>query len=332
MTTPTAARPIARKSFHWYTPAGEAAYEQPKKDGKGMTQTTVVHARKLNLLPSVTTILTLLHKEALVNWKIEQACLAIITSARLPDEKEDDFIYRVLHTEQQQDEEARIARDKGTLIHDAMEAYFQGQPVADDILPFIEPAFKHIWAQGEMVSTELIIVGEGYAGMIDLLQDCGQFWKLSDYKATKNLPEKAPWPEHRLQLAAYAQAFKEKLILAGEPIKPIKAAIVYISTVEPGKFVEHEHGDWENVYAYGFAPLVIHWQWANNHVPKQEGRDKLYEEAGLPVETVAVPPATKAQLPAQAAPPVTTPDVPAASLPETKGGKHVQWTPGVRLS
>lgn len=330
MSTPTAARPNAPKSSHYYTPAGEAAYEQPKKDGKGMTKTTVVHARKLNLLPSVTTILNLLNKEALVNWKIEQAALAIVTSPRLPDEKDDAFVYRVLHTEAQQDEEARIARDKGTLIHDAMEAYFQGQSVADDILPFIEPAFKHIWAQGEMVSTELILVGEGYAGMSDLLQDCGAFWKLIDYKATKSIPEKGAWPEHRLQLAAYAQAFKEKLILAGEPIKPINTANVYISTVETGKFVEFEHGDWGDVYNYGFAPLVIHWQWANNHVPKQEGRDKLYEEAP-PVETVAAQPTPKAQLPAQAAAPVTTPAAPAASLPETKGGKHVQWTPGVRV-
>lgn len=328
MSTPTAARPNPIKSGHWYTPAGEAAYEIAKKDGTGMRKTTLADARKLNLLPSVTTILNILHKQALVNWMVEQAALAIVTTPRLKDEKDDAFVYRVLHVEEQQEQEAKIARDKGVLIHDALEAYFLGQPVADDILPYIEPAFKAIWAAGEMASTELILVGDGYAGKTDLLQDCGQFWKLSDYKATKNLPDKGAWTEHRLQLAAYAQAFKEKLILAGEPAKPIKVSNFYISTIEPGKFVEWDHGAWEDTYLYGFAPLVIHWQWANNHVPKQDHRAALEQQAEPPVET-AQEEAPAKPAPAPAAPPATL--QPAAGPAPHKSGKHVAWTPGIRV-
>lgn len=302
-------------------------YEMKKKDGTGMRKTTLTDAKKLGLLPSVTGICGLLDKPALNEWKTEQACLAVLTAPRLKDEngveeQTDAFVKRVLHTEAQQDQEAKLAADKGTLIHDALQAYFKGEPVSGDILPFIDPAFQHVWAQGEYVTSELIVVGNGYAGMADLLQDGGDFWALRDWKSTKKLPEKGPWPEHRLQLSAYAKAYQERLILAGEPLKPIRVFNVYLSTIEPGKFVEYEHEDWESTYIYGFAPLVLHWQWANNHAPKQPERDALIQQI---VEEE--PPVEVAQT--QTEPPATA--IPAQAVVPHKSGKNVVWTPGVRV-
>lgn len=319
----TAARPNQQKSAHWYSVSGESVYEVPKKDGSGNRPTTLADAKKRNLLPSVTGIVGLLDKPALVTWKQEQSALAVLTTPRQEGEELDKFVYRVLHTEKQQDQEAKIAADKGTLIHDALAAYFQGQPVADDLLQWIDPPFQHIWPAGEYVTSEIILVGDGYAGMADLLQDHPDYWKITDFKSTKNLPTKEPWPEHRLQLSAYAKAFQLKLILAGEPVKPIKVSNVYISTIEPGQFVEFDHGDWGPTYTYGFAPLVTHWQWANNHIPKQPNMAAL-----AIAEKADEPPVDTAPAPAE--PPPNEPVIAqaAAGTPH-KSGKRVVWTPGV---
>ena len=55
---------------HWYSTSGLPAHTQP--DGKN---TTLRHARKQNLLPSVTTIIGQLEKPQLTKWKADK-CIA----------------------------------------------------------------------------------------------------------------------------------------------------------------------------------------------------------------------------------------------------------------
>lgn len=240
-----------------------------KKDGSGMRPTTLADARKLNLLPSVTTILKVLAAPALQSWLIEQAVLAPMTTPRLAGEADDAFIQRVLHTERHQDQEAQKARDRGKEIHDGMEAMLQGKPVSAELLPWIEPAYLHLKSKIYCVlKTECVLVGEGYAGRTDLVADTsanaiGAFL-LADFKSTKKLPERGSWPEHRLQLSAYAAAAEPNLT-AGS----IRTANLYISTVERGKFAYYENPPWIPDYNQGFEPLVRHWQWATQYAPKQ---------------------------------------------------------------
>lgn len=223
---------------------------------------TLADARKLNLVPSVTTILKILHKQALVDWQIEQAVLAVVTTPRLEGEKDDAFIERVLHTERVQDEESQIARDRGTDIHAALESLFNGQPISPDIDPWVRPAFEAISAFGKVSATEKILVGDGYAGKTDLIQDCPDCWRIWDFKSTKKLPDKGAWPEHRLQLAAYAQAYKLEI-----QEWRLLTSVCYISTVEQGKFVIFENEDWLDTYQNGFEPLVKHWSWMTGYEP-----------------------------------------------------------------
>lgn len=265
----TAARTHGNDSSHWYFDDGRPCYEMEKKDGSGMRPTTLADARKLNLLPSVTTILKVLAAPALQSWLIEQAVLAAMTTPRLAGEADDAFIQRVLHTERHQDQEAQKARDRGTEIHDGMEAMLQGKPVSDDLLPWIEPAYLHLKSKIYCVlKTECVLVGEGYAGRTDLVSDTspntvGAFL-IADFKSTKKLPERGSWPEHRLQLAAYAAAAEPNLT-AGS----IRTANLYISTVERGKFAYYENPPWLPDYNQGFEPLVRHWQWSTQYAPKQ---------------------------------------------------------------
>ena len=257
----TAAKPTSSEGGHWYTKDGRPAYEVPYADPrKGMRPTTLADARKLGLLPSVTTILRVLDKPALTAWLIEQACLAVLTSPRNPNEELDAFVERILHTERVQDQEVTIARDRGTEIHAAMEAALANLPYDPELEPWIKPACVALAGYGKTVATEKIVVGSGYGGRVDLIQDGNEIW-VWDYKTTKKLPKGGAWSEHVLQASAYAQA------LGSTGDKRIRTGNVYLSTVDQGKFAVCEHGDWTETYEEGFKPLVQVWQHLNHYKP-----------------------------------------------------------------
>lgn len=278
----TAANVRSEESSHWYTSDGKPCYELPKKDGSGMKVPTLADARKLNLLPGVSTILRVLHKEALVVWRLEQAVLAVLTSPRIDipqfdgegreigtrQETDDEFTKRVLSTERVQDQESQIARDRGTEIHDGLEMLCKNQPVSPELLPWISPAFDAIKNKGSFVATEMHIAGNGYGGRIDLLQQAPNSLWIWDWKTSKKLPEKGAYPEHRLQLAAYARAVEWMMFTKTGKTFTINTGNVYISTINQGEFVVCEHDEWKTTYDLGFAPLITHWQWANNYRPQ----------------------------------------------------------------
>jgi len=254
----TAARPIEQQSAHWYTKTGEPCYSVPLANGTGMRSTTLADARQLNLLPSVTTILKVLHKPALETWKQEQLGLALMTTPRIAGETDDQFVFRVIHTERQHEQERDAAAKRGTDLHKGIQDHFQGRFVDPEVWPWIEPCVMWLQEYGSYEWSEQIVIGDGYAGKYDLQQYSrikgSTIW---DFKTTKKLPKEA-YPEHKLQLAAYA-----------EPIKEIETVgNIYISTVEQGKFVVCEHEEeWIYTYRHGFKPLLDYWCWANDFHP-----------------------------------------------------------------
>ena len=328
--TPTAARTFSKDSSHWYHPDGRSCYQIEKADKSGMRATTLRDARKLNLVPSVTTILKILHKEALVQWMIEQAVLAVLTAPRKEGEADDAFAKRVLQEEEQQHGEREAARDLGTQIHDALELYLVGAQPPADMHPWIWPAAEAMAAFGKVITTEQNLVGDGFAGRSDLIQDGGEFWAMTDYKSTKKLPDpkKGAWPEHQLQLAAYAAAWAHKCAKDGLPNRPIIRRNVYISTLEQGAYVicEHEE-DWETIFEHGFRPLVTHWQWATGYAPE------LPEFLKPPFQVAEVTPEVEAAIRKGPHTFVPTPEVSITQpAPGTnKTGRKVVVTEGVRV-
>lgn len=248
---------------HYYTKTGEPAHWVAKKDGTGNRPTTIADARKLGLLPSVTTLLKCLNAPALTTWLIRNAVTAALTTPRLPDETVDAFMERILAHDAE--DEAAKARDRGTQMHDALELYLGGQParVAPDLLPWIEPAAKFVLELGEVEATEKIVVGDGYAGKLDLcLKHAVDGRIIVDFKTTKKLPAKAAWNEHVLQGAFYAKAYPEEVISTGN---------LYISTIEQGKFAFFMHiNPWKVTFSDACEPLLRLWQWMNDFRPALE--------------------------------------------------------------
>ena len=75
----------ASESLHWYTRGGDPMYQVQAAKG-GMRATTLRDARKLNLIPSVTTIMSCAAKPGLEAWKLNQMLLAALTLPRRDDE------------------------------------------------------------------------------------------------------------------------------------------------------------------------------------------------------------------------------------------------------
>lgn len=193
---------------------------------------------------------------------IEQAVLTVITAPRYKDETADAFIYRVLHTERQQDQEAKAAAMLGTNLHDSIAGHLNGKPIREEFTPYLAPCCESLKAFGKPLWVENIVVGDGYAGTMDVAFEGDNVITVLDHKTTKSVPEKQSYIEHRMQTAAYAAT----LGLTGD--KPIQTANLYISTVNPGEHSIFIQQDWQETYQQGFRNLFMYWCYANKYFPK----------------------------------------------------------------
>lgn len=258
----TAARVHSSNAAHFYTPAGEPMHWIERSDGQGTRPTTLRDARKLGFLPSPTSILKLLSAPQLESWRIEQACLAVLTAPRLAGEDLDAFVKRVLHVERQQDEQARIARDLGTDIHAGVQQMLAGHSCPAGLDGYVMPAVERMREFGQVQATESVVVGDRCAGRLDALfyvRGPEAKWTVVDVKTTGNPPTKGSWPEHKLQLSFYARSVPG---LAGQTVQ---TANVYISTKDQGVVVVDVHTDWVDTYERGFLPLLNFWYFSNNY-------------------------------------------------------------------
>ena len=80
-----AARPS--ESNHWYAKDGTPMYTVPAKSGEPRA-TTLRDAKKMGLLPSVTTIMKSAASPGLEAWKLNQMMLAALTLPRVDRSEE----------------------------------------------------------------------------------------------------------------------------------------------------------------------------------------------------------------------------------------------------
>lgn len=216
----------AAESLHWYTRTGEPAYEVRAKAGHNRP-TTLADARKLKLVPSVTTIIRCAAAPALEKWKANQLMLAALTLPRLLGEPEKDWLARVATDSK---EHARKAADRGTAIHAAIQGRLQNEAIdyayqkhVDGACAAIDAFFGLDW--------ECCIVEQsfahrlGFGGKIDLSCTAPEF--VVDFKTKEFGPEDEldTYDEHAMQIAAYRH---------GMEFPKARGAIVYVSVTYPG--------------------------------------------------------------------------------------------------
>jgi hypothetical protein len=218
---------------HWYTKDGAPAYTVEGKTG--VRNTTLRDARKLGLLPSVTTINGMLSKAGLDTWKQQQVLLAALTLPRSENESEQEWLARVM-----QDSKAtgREAAERGTAIHAVIEAYFdqvymlEKPPYLDAIDAALKNAFgNQLWLPEKSFGHPL-----GFGGKCDLMAKNGF---VVDFKTKDaNLDKVDVYFEHEMQLAAYRE---------GLGVPNARCAIVFVNgTTNQVKLIEIEEQKLQN--------------------------------------------------------------------------------------
>lgn len=186
---------------HWYDQEGLPMYTIIGANGKERN-TTLRDAKVLGLVPSVTTILGLVAKPSLENWKIDQALKSAVTLSRNEGESLDEFTYRC---KQDSKEIGRSAAEAGTKIHYMIEKGFIGKSKSKPYKAVREFLDEH-FPDEEWIAEDSFCSDNGYGGKIDLYSKSGIF---VDFKTKDNLEGKDParlvYDEHGMQLSAYAQ-------------------------------------------------------------------------------------------------------------------------------
>lgn len=195
------------ESSHWYKQDGTPCYTVERSDGKGFRNTTLRDAKKLGLLPSVTTILSVAAKPGLQNWLQQQAILAALTLPRNEGESEKDYLDRVLTDSKAQ---GRDAADRGTQIHGILEAFFSQVllPETPHYCHNAENALKAAFGNRKWICEQSGSHELGFAGKVDLHAVGDKDIKpvVLDFKTKEVALDKVvPYEDHIMQIAAYRE-------------------------------------------------------------------------------------------------------------------------------
>ena len=250
----------ASESGHWYAKDGTPAYEVQAKDGT-MRGTTLRDARKLGLFPSVTTVLQVLAKPGLEQWKLQNTILAAMTLPRIEGESLDDFAARVIIDSKAQ---AQQAAQLGTDIHASLDKAYSGLPYAQEHDVYVKAVQEAIflkygakpWIAEKSFSNPL-----GYGGKVDLAcPDVVIDFKTSSFDQEKvDKKQVGGYDEHLMQLAAYS---------VGLGFTNAKLANVYVSTSVPGLVYIKEYDKEDSINGYGMFSLALKlWQISKRYVP-----------------------------------------------------------------
>jgi hypothetical protein len=224
---------------HWYTKDGTPAYTTIGKTGERAT--TLRDARKLGLLPSVTTINGMLSKAGLDTWKQQQVLLAALTLPRLPDEPESEWLSRVM-----QDSKAtgREAAERGTAIHAIIESYFDQvyMPEKPAYLDGIDKALLDAFGSQLWLSERSFGHPLGFGGKCDLMAvpafNAGNGFIVDFKTKDTDLDKVDVYFEHEMQLAAYRE---------GLGVPTARCAIVFVNgTTNQVKLIEIEDQKLQN--------------------------------------------------------------------------------------
>jgi hypothetical protein len=253
----------AAESTHFYRRDGSPCYTVKAKDGSDRP-TNLRDARKLGLVPSVTTIIKCAAAPGLERWKRDQMLHAALTLPRGATESEAAWLERVWTDS---GETARKAAERGTAIHAAIQGWFeevQPDPVLD---PHVKGALNALgewypdwaWDAERSFACEL-----GFGGKVDLSHHAAAL--VLDFKTKEFSDPDAlkTWDEQAMQLAAYRH---------GLGVPNARCAIVYVSVTVPGlaKLIEIPEADlvkgWKCFYS-----LLQFWK-------AKSGFDSSFEKA-----------------------------------------------------
>lgn len=219
---------------HWYKKSdGSPMYTIVGANGKER-DTTLRDARKLDLVPSVTTILRVAAAPGLDLWKQQQVLKAAISVPRLENEQEADWFARIMQVSKETSAEAA---DRGTDMHNVIEDYFNKKP--GDFPDFAKATYFAVvkeFGNQNWITEKSFASDMGFGGKVDL--HCDDI--VIDFKTKELVDDKtAAYDEQIMQLAAYR---------VGLGIPDALCANVYVDMQGNVKIIKHDPADMEKAW------------------------------------------------------------------------------------
>ena len=220
----------------------------------GQRATTLRDARSRNLVPSVTTILNVANKPALIVWMQRQVLMSALTLTRKDGETDESFIDRVLIDSK---ELGRAAADAGTDIHNSIEDFWVGRPLSRHFehVKATNDLLRETFGDQEWIAERSFGHELGFGGKCDL--HCPTV--VVDIKTKEFAPgdKVEGFDEHLMQLAAYR---------VGLGIPNARCANIFVSRTHPGTVFLKEWTEEEIQRGWNqFLCLLEFWQLKNNH-------------------------------------------------------------------
>ncbi len=272
---------------HWYTPDGAPLYTVPRADGKGERDTNKGDARKLNLVPSVTTIMGIVDKPALTRWKINEVLEAVLGDNvdpyydQLDYSNEKECLDWKSYILRRSEKKGKNAAEAGSKIHDALEHYYLGEGLSLDMHEFCAPVIELIekeFGKLEWVPEASFSHPNGFGGKCDLhfkgqsnvdreiITPDGVGIKVPkmgiilDFKTkiAEDFSKVKAYPEQCQQLVAYREGFN---------LPYADCYNLFIGTNKPGDLLLHRWEEAECQKAWRcFSHLVSYWKEINNFI------------------------------------------------------------------
>jgi hypothetical protein len=226
---------------HFYDEKGESKHEVIGKTTGKPRPSTIKDAKANGWYPSVTTILDILAKKSLEQWKESQIALAarrlLAEGTKVHFNTEDRSFVGIVREEafKQVDD----AADLGTGIHEALEKGLQGKPYQLKYQIYVSAVEALLDSLGVKIRQhELRLVNKdfGFAGTTDasfMIGD-GDVLGIVDFKTCKTkegvpVEPRDSWPA---QIAAYLVTHEKEIPTSGSPYRGLNIAI---STTEIGR-------------------------------------------------------------------------------------------------
>ena len=220
---------------HWYSLDGTLHTQVANASKGGMRDTTMKDARKHGWLPSVTTVLQLLNRPGLNEWRVRQAAWhGMLYGQQMVQFPDTSYIKDVVA---EADKVVEAAADFGTDFHAAVAHWLGGRDYIGrlDTMSILEGFIE--WYNNhdiQCLMAECSFASEeyGYAGTIDFIGTWNDRPVLVDFK-TQEGPATF-YDEYPLQLVAYSLGI-------GEP--DLTRISVVVDRVTPGRISVHEYPD-----------------------------------------------------------------------------------------
>ena len=254
---------------HFYLPDGTPFYQVPYAGKRiGMRDATLRDARKVNAYPSVTAILNVIDKPGLTNWKIDQAIIAARTTPNIRPDMSIEELVKLVKADAA--EQAKQAAERGTDIHDCIEAYYKTNRIQPEYKDTIIAAVECVrdncgeqdWEAEKWFASPLC-----YGGKIDLVSDQ---W-IIDFKTKEGPAENhSMYSEQAMQLVAYDQGLQRPDFTWGID-HPRQMANVIVSRDDGSvKFWLWDDEDYLQWQWECFKALLTYWHTDKQYFPHLE--------------------------------------------------------------